>query len=248
MAKQTTLFGDDPYKPLDLLMCVGKNYTEESFGAEGKRLGVCKRIPKGAPLDIQVGHREGVPPSRCFLAHDLNEENKAEYENWKKKQRVWLKAKKKAKDDGLEFSTPEPKKPELTLRIFAYFPIKGVLVVGNTADILKKEGLNIDESVIQEVSPENAMTMQKRGCGFLIVGGVYIVSDEAMEALQKHADSIEGTFYNIDPPIPTTLKRYRGIKYCRGDRILNHDPQETWFDVEGVRKENKKVRKLLGVE
>ena len=54
----------------DLLMWVGGSfYTIESFIAEAKRMGVCKRIPI-IPDYIKLGK------SRLFLAHDMTEEEK----------------------------------------------------------------------------------------------------------------------------------------------------------------------------
>ena len=221
---QATLDGSPIIKPLDVIMWVGRSYyTIDSFIKEAKRLGACKRFGGGLPRDIVVGK------SRVFLVHDFSEEDKKKLQEWKKK----AKEAKKNKQ-------PIPPKPKFQPRVFAYFTIRGILVVGDARMIAEKEGVKL-----QKIDGATAAGFQKRGCGSLVVGATYFVSEEDMAKLQKYADSVEGHINVIEPPIPVSFGRFRGYKYVVGDRILNREPEEAWFEVDQIRKANAKVMRKL---
>lgn len=108
-------------------------------------------------------------------------------------------------------------------RIFGYFTIQSILVVG-AKDIAEREGIKI-----QRVAEAEIGSFGKRGCGLLQIGGVYLVSDEDMKKLQKHADMAKGQLQLITPPVEVPeLQRFRGYKYVDGDAILSRLPMEQW--------------------
>lgn len=109
-------------------------------------------------------------------------------------------------------------------RVFGYFTIQSILVVG-AKEIAEKEGVKI-----QRIDESEIGSFEKRGCGFLQVGGTYLVSDEDMKKLQKHADMAKGQLQLIKPPIVCpNLKRFRGYKYVDGEAILSGLPIDQWF-------------------
>lgn len=109
------------------------------------------------------------------------------------------------------------------------------------AELVDKEGVKI-----QKVSEESATSFSERGCGTLAVGASYFVSEEDMEKLQKHADMGQGHITLLYPPIITSQTHFRGFKYIRGERVLNGDPEETWFEgIEEIRKQNNELRRVL---
>lgn len=234
---QMTLDNFEPYRYLDAMMWVGeKYYTIEAFLKEAFRYGACKRFgaKKGVPLDLGVGK------SRIFLVHDVREEDKKNLHEWRKAKRRWKRAKEKAETANEPFEEPEPQKPELIPKVFAYFTMH-ILVVG-----AKKAQELIEQGEIQVISASSAASFEKRGCGRLRLGGCYFVSSEDMEKIQEHADMAKGDISLIDPPISYPgFKRFRGYKYVFGDRILAGDPSQEWFEVEEIRKENATIRKVL---
>jgi len=128
-------------------------------------------------------------------------------------------------------------------RIFAYFVIRGILVVGNPKTIAQREGINI--TVIDEAK---ISSFPKRGCGQLRVNGIYLVSEEDLEKLKGYASGVEGQIEVLETPIPVSFKRFRAFKYVLGDRILSGQPEETWFDkneINRILKHNYKVAKAL---
>jgi len=120
-------------------------------------------------------------------------------------------------------------------RLFGYFTINGILVVG-AEELMKKEG-------VQVISASAAASFEERGCGMLVVGGTYLVSDEDIAKLQKHADMAKGQLKFIDPRKPVNLPRFRGYRYIRGDKVLAGANQDEWFQVQDIRKANLVLRK-----
>jgi len=110
-------------------------------------------------------------------------------------------------------------------RVFGYFTIQSILVVG-AKEIAEKEGVKI-----QKVEESEIGSFEERGCGFLQIGGTYLVSDEDMKRLQKHADMAKGQLQLIAPPLEApALKRFRGYKYVDGEAILAGLPMESWLE------------------
>lgn len=120
-------------------------------------------------------------------------------------------------------------------RVFAYYTIQGIMVVG-AKEKMEAEG-------IKPIDYDRAVTMSERGCGKLVSGGMYLVSEEDMEKIQKYADMAKGQITVIDPPILTALKRFRGYKYVLGNNILEAHPEDWWFKgVEEIRQRNEEIR------
>jgi len=126
-------------------------------------------------------------------------------------------------------------------RVFGYFTIQSILVVG-AKDIAEREGIKI-----QRVAEAEIGSFERRGCGLLQIGGTYLVSDEDMKKLQKHADMAKGQLQTITPPIEVPeLKRFRGYKYVDGDAILNRLPIDQWtIKVKEVRSKPKEERETF---
>jgi len=121
--------------------------------------------------------------------------------------------------------------------IFAYSKIEGILVVGEKAkEAIEKEGIKD----YQYVPPDKVSSFQKRGCGFLHIDGIYLVSDKDMEKLQKYADSVTGQIFELDPWVEFPYPRFRGIKYVYGDKILSgKNNVMSWFPVFGLKSSEK---------
>ena len=115
--------------------------------------------------------------------------------------------------------------------IFAWFTVRGIsYVVGPEVDIeeaLKERGVEEYQYVEGGFGSGD-----ERGCGSIDVGGTYLLSEEDMEKCRDLAKSgkLEGRIEVIEPPIPVTLKRFRGFKAVSGDAILADEPEDTWYD------------------
>lgn len=140
-------------------------------------------------------------------------------------------------------NTKKAKKDRLNGQVFAYFTIKGILVVGN-AHLLRE----VDESIIQRVEPQEVEEWQERGCGYLRVGGTYFVSEEDMRRLQRNAEGYLGSIVPLEEPLPFKKPRWRGFKYVDGDAILEGRPYSQWFSVDEIRKENYRIRHARWLE
>jgi len=195
-------------KPLDLLMWIGgRYYTKESFIEEANRLGCCRRIsriPEKAKLGV----------SRVFLVSDVSERTsevkKIQHKRDIKKWRTF-----RVKKRGV---------PE----VFGYFTISRIIMVGcGGVDLpaeLKRRGVEV-----YDVS--NKAFEEMRGCGFVVIGGMYLIDDVELARLKGlPIDSIGGGLKLINPTIVVEgLKRFRGWRYVDGDKILNRRPIEEWF-------------------
>jgi hypothetical protein len=198
-------------KPLDLLMWVGgRYYTKESFIGEANKLGCCRRISR-----IPEKAKFGV--SRVFLVTDVSEESgevrKIQHKRDVKKWRTFRVKKR---------SVPE---------VFGYFTISKIIMVGgkgvNLPAELKRRGVEV-----YDVS--NKAFGEMRGCGFVVVGGVYLIDDIELARLKGlPVDSVGGGLKLINPTIVAEgLKRFRGWKYVDGEKLLSGEPIEEWFTVE----------------
>lgn len=106
-----------------------------------------------------------------------------------------------------------------TPRIFGYFTIDSILVVG-ASSLLEK--YDLDAKHLQPLDPKDLATFPDRGCGKLVAGGMYLVSNDDMKKLQAHAKMARGTITLMKPTpiVEKSLKRFRGYKYIAGDVLL----------------------------
>jgi hypothetical protein len=203
---------------LDYLMWVGgKFYTIQSFIEEARRMGVCRRVP--------VIPRIIAGETRIFLIHDVDETDP----NIEVKT---VKHKKADRDLKKYRSFTVKRKGEVTPKIFGYFVPSGLMVVGE--DFKKIMSKLPDKTVI--VSSSLASRVEKRGCGFLATGGIYLVDPKTMQMIFDiaHKECKEGFLRGselqlIDPPIPVKIPRFRGLKRVNGDAILERKPVEEWW-------------------
>ena len=215
-------------RPLDILMWVGgRYYTIESFIEEARRLGCCRRVPN-IPKECVLG------VSRVFLVHDISERDASDQ----------LKIR-KVKRRGEKFTRTfrvRGKRP--TPRVFGYFTISGITFVSDgkmdISEELKKAGVKVYDY-------DNTGFAEQRGCGFVKVGGTYIVDEVQLGRLENlKIKDIRGGFIPINPPIYVPgLKRFRGWKYVYGDNILNRQPISTWFPEKTISDRGKSNNKTL---
>ena len=117
-------------------------------------------------------------------------------------------------------------------RVFGYFVISAIEAVVDDPVKFKKY---IEKGIIKPISVTTAMSRPERGCGSMVPGAIYVVSEEDMDkAIQKglaKVDNIGGKhFFTINPPIEAKgLPRFRGYKYVKGDNILKKKPLKEWF-------------------
>jgi len=202
----------------DYLMWVGgKFYTVQSFIEEARRMGVCKRVPFFPK--IKVGE------TRIFLIHDIDE-------NDQNVQVVQVKHKKPEKELKRYRSFRVIKRGEVIPKVFGYFIPSGIMVVGE--DFKKIIDKLPDKTVI--ISASLAAKVEKRGCGFLTQGGIYLVDNKTMQEIFNIAqkECKEGFLRGhelelIEPPIPARIPRFRGLRRVNGDAILERKPIEEWW-------------------
>jgi hypothetical protein len=137
--------------------------------------------------------------------------------------------------------TRKAKKDRLTGQVFGYFTVEGVLVVGDSAMQLMLDQFE-QEGKLQKIKANEVKEFHERGCGFLSIGGTYLVSNEDMRLLQSHADSFLGQVTEMGKTVKFKGKRWRGYKYVDGDAILAGKRASTWFNVEDIRGGNWKIR------
>jgi hypothetical protein len=222
-------------------MGVGKKFYPywQKYIAEAETEGCCKRIPGGIPIDFQIG---GSNPSKIFLMHNLNQAEKRMLDLWNKCHRAIVKDWKEEEDLEEILATLMPSKYTYPMRIFAYFELRGIMMVLDDQqfeEVIEKEGVQI-------LSTEAAMSFSERGCGMLVSGATYFVSDEDMQKLAKYGDMGKGQITVLEEPITTTLKHFRGFKYLIEEKVLGGAPEAEWFEqVPEIREYNRDVRRIL---
>ena len=123
--------------------------------------------------------------------------------------------------------------------VFAYYVVRGLAYV-------TRPDVDLDEELarrgVKPVRVEQARLIPRRGCGYLQVGGFYLLSEEDMERVADLAASsmLEGRITLIRPPVPYHGGAFRGIRYVHGNRILARRPEHTWFVSEAWRRAAKK--------
>lgn len=191
----------------DFLVWVGgASYSRESLISEARRMGVCRRIPF-----VPEGLVRGV--SRIFLISDMSDEDRKRYkEEIKRRDAVRYK---QWKESGY---TNDPthvtgQMPRGTPTIFAYFVVRNVTyVVAPGVNITKRlKELGITE---YEYAEGGFGFNDERECGSLVIGGVYLLSEEDMERVKHLTESgtLEGRIETLTAPYPYGDKRFRGIK------------------------------------
>ena len=206
----------------DLLMWVGGgSYSRESFLEEAKKMGACRRVSR-IPRGLVIGR------SRVFLISDMSEIDRKRYkEELKRRQKLrYQQWKEKGCPRGQKnmTSVKEGPMPRGDPQVFAWFVVKGVsMVVSPGVDIdeeLKKRGITKYEY------KEGAFGFgDERGCGSLVVGGTYILSEEDISKCADLAKSgtVKGSINILSPPVPYSGKRFRGFKCIprsEGDKLL----------------------------
>jgi hypothetical protein len=108
----------------------------------------------------------------------------------------------------------EKGKPE----IFGYFTIGSIGYVVNRGESVPEE---LEK---RGVKPINIYSdpLPRRGCGQIIVGGIYVLSEEDFEKCRDLADSsnLSGNLTILDPPIPWWGQHFRGFRYIDGEALL----------------------------
>jgi len=229
-------------------MWVGQSYyTIEGFISEAQRLGCCKRI-NGFPSEIAIGE------SKCFLAHDTSLRDcecrkcgsqMIEFQELPIQDATLASTDFDAHCLYCDY-TDDVKKFRLVRgegRIFGYYLINGIEAVlkkGMSKKELKEKGVTVVDVVTVGRRP-------KRGCGYQLSGGFYVVSAGDMDKLREDiaTGDFSGTITLIKPPIPLHIKRFRGYKYVNGNKILEHEAEEAWYDLTVIRKKNRKIRKAI---
>ena len=108
--------------------------------------------------------------------------------------------------------------------IFGYFTVKGI-------DIVVPDGKELPEGMIDAsvpVSETHARAEAERGCGWRVLGGIYLVSEtdpDTLKALAKDLgvkrSTVRGGLVLIDPPKDFSgHKHFRGAKKVDGAAIL----------------------------
>ena len=195
----------------DYLMWVGGNYYSlESFVKEAKSLGICRRV-SFIPKNLKVG------VSRVFLISDMSDEDRKAYQEEIRRRdairyRQWKK-KVDAKEEDLSTSV-KGIMPRGIPQVFAYFVVKGIAyIVKPGTDIpeeLAKRGVTSYDYVEGGFGSQD-----ERGCGSLVIGGTYLLSEEDLEKVKDMAESgnVEGgNIIEVLPPVRYLGKRFRGLK------------------------------------
>lgn len=103
---------------------------------------------------------------------------------------------------------------------FGYYTIGSIgYVVGPGVDIPEE----LRERGVKPMSVTGASAMPVRGCGQLVFGAIYLLSEEDMEKVKDLADGsdISGSgMVLILPPMGYGGKRFRGFRYVNGGDIL----------------------------
>ena len=103
---------------------------------------------------------------------------------------------------------------------FGYYTIKSIgYVVGPGVDIPKE----LEDRGVKPISVSGPTAMPVRGCGQLVFGALYLLSEEDLEKVKDLADKsdIEGSgMALIKPPVVYYGKRFRGYRYINGDDII----------------------------
>lgn len=103
--------------------------------------------------------------------------------------------------------------------VFAYFTI-------NSIGYVVRKGTNVPEELekrgVKPISVGSGGPLPRRGCGQIVVGAVYILSEEDFEKCKDLAESSElsGSVMVLDPPVPWEGKHFRGYRYVDGDALL----------------------------
>lgn len=63
---------------------------------------------------------------------------------------------------------------------------------------------------------------KKRGCGYRLEGGLYVVGEGS-------PNGVLPPWVSIEPPIPYDGQHFRGFVYVDGDRLLGRETQDLWL-------------------
>lgn len=132
--------------------------------------------------------------------------------------------------------------PDVAGYIFAEFTIAGILTVGDVSVNLGSTDLPIQKIKLGEIGD-----FPQRGCGYLVPGGTYLVSEPDMRSFVAREDKTEvtGAISVFEDPIPLSqdFGKYRGYRYINGVKLLEGASEEEWMEVDKIKKANAKVRK-----
>ncbi len=103
---------------------------------------------------------------------------------------------------------------------FGYYTINSIgYVVGPGVDMPKE----LEERGVVPISVSGPSAMPVRGCGQLVFGAMYLLSEDDLEKVKDLADKsdIEGSgMVLIKPPVEYFGRRFRGFRYINGDDII----------------------------
>jgi hypothetical protein len=132
--------------------------------------------------------------------------------------------------------------PDIAGYIFAQFTVAGIMTVGPVNLNVGSAELPIQKAEISQIGD-----FPERGCGYLVPGGTYLVSEPDMRAFVSREDKIDvlGNIEVYEEPIALSQEfgKYRGYRYIDGDKLLEGEPEEEWMDVDKIKKSNSRVRK-----
>ena len=195
-----------------LIWVGGGYYSLEQFLDEAKRMGISRRISR-VPRGLKIGE------SRVYLISDMTEADKAKNKEIIKRNKALRHRWSQEHGNSKGFQGGEPLSHSVP-NIFAYFIVRGIsYIVGPGTDIpekLKELGVKKYEYI-----PGGYGFNDERGCGSLVIGGTYLLSEEDFEKCRELADSalLEGRVIILDPPIPYTGKHFRGLKKFEGEAV-----------------------------
>jgi len=137
---------------------------------------------------------------------------------------------------AIEVQTAEG--PKYLAGVFAHFTVRGVVhVVDAGMDLpaeFAKRGVESYEYVEGGFGAND-----ERGCGSLDVNGTYLLSEDDMSKVAEIAQSssMKGRIAVLKEPLPYTGKKFRGVNYVNGNKLLAAAAEDSWG--EGVEEDYK---------
>ena len=242
--------GESRSGPKDFVLWVGGYaYSRESFEKEAERLGVCRRV-KGFPSGLVVGKSrvflvsDMAQEDREAYREEIKTRDRARYHMWidavRKKavekqlipvdQKISYKEAQALYAEILDtfgekvtvaITKPMPRGKPI---VFAFFLVRGVsYIVGQGMD-LPKELVNLGITKY-EYEPGGFGFNDERGCGSLVIGGTYLLSEEDISKVKDLAESgtLGGRIVGFAREVQYKGARARALKaisQVAGDRLI----------------------------
>lgn len=112
----------------------------------------------------------------------------------------------------------EKDKPE----VFGYFTIRSIGCAVREGVKLSKE---LEKRGVKPIYVGGPTSLPYRGCGAIVLGGFYVLSEEDFEKCKDLMDTdkteVEGSLMLLKPPKPWKGKHFRGFTYVKGEEILD---------------------------